>query len=150
MTLSTATVRSPWPDATRADDSARWLPIAEAAAAVLAEGALQRDRENASPREALEVLRSAGLANLLVPVEEGGHGASWDTAFAVLRVIARAAASLGLILGYHSLNQACIAFYGTDSAVRERWYRRTAENERLWSDSFNPVSPDLSFAAEGD
>ena len=90
MTVSAATLRSPWVQGAAPDELARWLPVAESAAAVLAEGALQRDRENASPREALQVLRDAGLANLLVPTAEGGHGASWETAFAILRVIARA------------------------------------------------------------
>ena len=67
-----------------------------------------------------------------------------------MRAVARADASIGQILGYHYLNQACIAFYGTDPHRRSAWFRRSAEGHWLWSDSFNPVSPDLTFRADGD
>jgi alkylation response protein AidB-like acyl-CoA dehydrogenase len=149
MTATTTLDRSPWTGHAARDELDRWTAVAAVAAGQLAEGALQRDRDNASPREALEILRGHDLANLLVPAEFGGSGAHWETAFRVLRILARADASLAQILGYSYLNQACIAFYGTDAEVREAWYRRSAERSWFWSDSFNPVSPDLTFRAEG-
>ena len=150
MTATTTVDRSPWTGAATPDELERWTAIAEEAGELLAAGALDRDRENASPRDALEILREAGLANLMVPQAFGGVGAHWETAFRVLRILARADASLAQILGYSYLNQACIAFYGTDPAVRDRWYRQSAEGSWFWSDSFNPVSPDLTFRADGD
>ena len=150
MTATTTVGRSPWTGSATPDELERWTAIAEEAGERLAAGALARDRENASPREALEVLRGAGLADLMVPAEFGGAGAHWETAFRVLRILARADASLAQILGYSFLNQACISFYGTDAGVRERWYRRSAERSWIWSDSFNPVSPDLEFRSDGD
>jgi alkylation response protein AidB-like acyl-CoA dehydrogenase len=150
MSVPTATTRSPWTGRASAEELDHWTGVAVPVAEQLAVGALARDRQNASPRQALELIRAAGLENLLIPAADGGDGAHWETAFRILRIISRADASLGQILGYHYLNQACIAFYGTDPAARERWYRRSAENSWFWSDSFNPVSPDLSFRADGD
>lgn len=147
---ATPPTRSPWTGRATAHEIDRWTTIAEELAATLAEGALERDRSNASPVDALAIVKRADLADLLVPSEYGGHGAHWETAFAVLRIIARADASIGQILGYHYLNQACIGLYGTDPATRETWYRRSVAGTWLWSDSFNPVSPDLTFRADGD
>lgn len=151
MTATTTTVdRSPWTGAATPEELARWTAVAGDIGEQLAAGALQRDRDNANPREALELLREAGLADLMVPAEFGGEGAHWETAFRVLRILARADASLAQILGYSYLNEACISFYGSDAAARAHWYRRSAERSWLWSDSFNPVSPDLEFRADGD
>lgn len=148
-TVATFT-RSPWSGNASVAEREQWIGVASRLAASLAPTALQRDRANALPREELDVLRKAGLINLLVPTEFGGSGAHWETAFGVVREIARADASLGILLGYHYLNQACITFYGTDENAQARWYRRSAEATWVWSDSFNPVSPDLSFVADGE
>lgn len=150
MTPVTPADRSSWTGRAEPQEIDTWSTVAETLAAELAAGALQRDRHNASPREALELVRAAGLVNLLVPAANGGQGAHWETAFRVLRILATADASISQILGYHYLNQACIAFYGADPSDRDRWYSRSAEHGWVWSDSFNPVSPDLSFVADGD
>jgi alkylation response protein AidB-like acyl-CoA dehydrogenase len=148
-TVATFT-RSPWNGNASVAEREQWIGVAARLAASLAPTALQRDRDNALPREELDALRDAGLINLLVPTEFGGSGAHWETAFGVVREIARADASLGILLGYHYLNQACITFYGTDEAAQAEWYRRSAEASWVWSDSFNPVSPDLKFVADGE
>lgn len=127
----------------------RWTAVAETAAGELAVGALDRDRRNQRPFEAVQVLRDTGLVNLLVPTALGGFGGHWETAFLVTRILARADASIAQILGYHYLNQACVIFYGRDTAVQSAWLQRSAENRWLWSDSFNPVSPDLDIVADG-
>jgi alkylation response protein AidB-like acyl-CoA dehydrogenase len=142
--------RSPWSGNADAAERRRWTGVAAEVAARLAPGALARDRENALPRDELELLRESGLVNLIVPTEFGGSGAHWETAFAAVREIARADASLGILLGYHYLNQACITFYGTDEVAQAAWYRRSADARWVWSDSFNPVSPDLTFVADGE
>lgn len=150
MTSRAPADRSTWTGQAPREEIDSWVAVAEALAPQLASGALQRDRDNASPREALELVRAADLANLLVPSANGGHGAHWETAFRVLRILAAADASVSQILGYHYLNQACITFYGTDAAARDSWYAQSAAHSWFWSDSFNPVSPDLSFTADGD
>src|SRR5690606_3045731 len=97
--------RSPWAGVASADELAHWGAVADAVAASLRPGALERDRVGA-PGDALEQLRE--LAGLVIPAEHGGAGAHWETAFAVIRTVSRADASLGQILGYHYLNQACV------------------------------------------
>jgi alkylation response protein AidB-like acyl-CoA dehydrogenase len=147
---STPPDRSSWTGQASPEEIDTWVAVAERLAPQLAAGALQRDRDNASPREALELVRSADLANLLVPKANGGHGAHWETAFRVLRILAAADGSISQILGYHYLNQACITFYEPDASARDRWYAQSAAGSWFWSDSFNPVSPDLTFVADGD
>ncbi|TQL46747.1 alkylation response protein AidB-like acyl-CoA dehydrogenase [Homoserinimonas aerilata] len=152
MTITTTPprTRSPWSGVASAAESERWLAVAQSVADELAKDAVARDRANTPPVEQLALLRESGLANLLVPAQAGGHGGHWETAFGVARVLARADASIAQILGYHYLNQACVVFYGTDPARQAEWLRRSAEGSWVWSDSFNPVSPDLAFTADGD
>ncbi|MET1043701.1 MAG: acyl-CoA dehydrogenase family protein [Microbacteriaceae bacterium] len=150
MSTTTTFVRTPWRGHADQAELDRWLPVAETVRERLAAGALARDRESARPAAELDLLREAGLDALLVPTEFGGHGAHWETAFAITRILARADASIAQILGYHYLNQACITFYCPNERQQADWYRRSSEGRWLWSDSFNPVSPDLSVIAEGE
>lgn len=151
MTLTASTtVRAPWHGSATADELAHWRAVAARVTEQLGADAVERDRANALPLAPLALLRKAGLADLLVPVEFGGHGAHWETAFAVSRILARTDASIAQILGYSYLNQACIAFYGNDPARQAEWFRRSAAASWIWADSFNPISPDLSFVADGD
>lgn len=141
--------RSPWVGQADQAELDRWIGVSETAATALAPGALERDRANAEPREELDLLRQSGLIDLLVPATHGGGGGHFEAAFQVVRTIARADASLGQLLGYHYLNQACVVFYGTDATRQASWLRRSAEQHWVWSDSFNPVSPDLTLAYDG-
>ncbi|UOE45107.1 acyl-CoA dehydrogenase family protein [Agromyces larvae] len=141
---------APWRG--HADDAERerWIAVARDVAAALAVDVVDRDRSNALPVAPVALLRESGLADLLVPVESGGHGAHWETAFAVARTIARVDASVAQILGYSWLNQACAVFYGTDASRARDVLARSAAGHWIWSDSFNPVSPDLALVADGD
>lgn len=150
MTTASTFVRSPWSGAADPEELAHWSSVAEQVATTLAKDAAERDRESARPFGALELLRESGLANLLVPVEFGGPGAHFETAFLVTRILARVDASIAQILGYHWLNQTCVTFYGPDENRQAGWYRRSAADRWIWSDSFNPVSPDLEIIADGE
>ncbi|MFJ3802461.1 acyl-CoA dehydrogenase family protein [Streptomyces sp. NPDC090088] len=149
MTTSTTFLRSPWNGRAGDAELEQWRQVAARVADQLAPGALRRDRGNELPVDELTLLRSSGLVNLLVPEAAGGAGAHWETAFHVIRTIARADASIGQILGYHYFNQACVTFYGDDEDRRLEWYRVSAANRWLWSDSFNPVDPDLTLTFDG-
>jgi alkylation response protein AidB-like acyl-CoA dehydrogenase len=142
--------RSPWQGHADVEELAHWSTVAEEVAAKLGVGALARDRVSARPVEELQLLRDSGLANLLVPADLGGHGGHWETAMLMTRILARADASVAQILGYHYVNQACVVFYGPDVERQRDWLRRSAAQRWIWSDSFNPVSPDLDIVAEGD
>ncbi|NYJ32080.1 acyl-CoA dehydrogenase family protein [Galbitalea soli] len=126
------------------------MTVAQAVADTVAADAAERDRTSARPHRVLDLLRESGLANLLIPEEFGGHGAHFETAFHVVRALARVDASIAQVLGYHWLNQACVTFYGPDPERQAHWYRASARANWVWSDSFNPVSPDLEIVADGD
>jgi len=150
MTHVASYVRSPWTGNASADELARWSAVAHEVAAEVAKDALERDKDSIHPVKVLDVLRASGLTNLMIPAEFGGEGAHWETAFHITRIIARVDASVAQLLGYHWLNQACIAFYGPDEQRQFEWFTRSATEKWMWSDSFNPVSPDLSIVAEGE
>jgi len=72
-------------------------------AEILAQDVTQRDIENKSPRAEVSVLRSAGLLKVLGPTKFGGGGEAWDTAYKLVREVAKGDGSLGMLLGYHLL-----------------------------------------------
>ena len=136
------TARSPWSGYADDDELAAWSGIAESAAATLALDALDRDRANLDPHRELQLLRDAGLVTLLDPAEHGGGGAHWQTAFRVVRILARADASVAQVLAYHYVNEANIGFTAPPADHAE-WHRRTVAGRWVWGDSVNPVDPDL-------
>ncbi len=141
--------RSHWSGVASADEMGRWEAVAAEVAATLATDALERDRANAQPSRELDLLRDAGLVTLLDPAEFGGGGAHWETAFRVVRVLARADASVAQVLAYHYINEGNIGF-AVDPARQPELYRRTVEGRWMWGDSVNPVDPDLVLSPDGE
>jgi alkylation response protein AidB-like acyl-CoA dehydrogenase len=141
--------RSHWTGVADAEELDRWTAVARDVAAVLARDVLERDRRGDDPTTELEPLRDSGLVTLLDPAAYGGGGAHWQTAFRVVRVLARADGSLAQLLLYHYVNVANIAT-SAPAAERERLYRQTIEGRWLWGDSVNPVDPDLRLRPDGD
>ncbi|WIV43871.1 acyl-CoA dehydrogenase family protein [Glutamicibacter nicotianae] len=127
----------------------QWRTVAQQVAGKLAKDALERDRKNLQPFAEVQLLREAGLLDLLVPAEFGGAGAHWETAFDVVRILAAADGSIAQLLAYHYINQSGIAFYAPAGA-QGKWWQRTVEGGWLWGDSVNPVDPDLTLSVEGD
>ncbi len=125
-----------------------WRGIARQVAGTLAADALARDRANAQPFAEVQLLREAGLLELLVPAEFGGAGGHFETAFEVIRILAAADGSISQLLAYHYINQSSIAFYAPAEA-QAAWWRRTVEERWLWGDSVNPVDPTLMLTEEG-
>ena len=115
----------------------------------LALDALERDRANAEPFAEAELLRKAGLPNVLLPATIGGAGLPWSVALEVVREIARADGSIAQLLAYHYVNAHNLVWVA-DDAGRRRWGVPTAEDQWLWGDSVNPVDPDLQLVRDGD
>ena len=141
--------RSHWTGAADADELARWRHVAREVATALAVDVVARDNANLDPTTELDLLRVTGLVNLLVPTAFGGHGAHWETAFAVIRTIAEVDGSISQLLLYHYINQGNIAFIGAP-ALQGDWYSRSATGQWVWGDSVNPVDPDLILVPDGD
>jgi alkylation response protein AidB-like acyl-CoA dehydrogenase len=127
----------------------QWLADAKDVAAKLAVDAIQRDHENKTPYDEVQLLKDAGLVTLLGPVEHGGGGQTWDTAYKVTREIARADGSLGQLLGYHYLWAWAARLVATDgqiSAVEELY----TTNNFFFGGAVNPRDSDLTITEDGD
>ncbi|UCR88096.1 acyl-CoA dehydrogenase family protein [Mycetocola spongiae] len=145
----TLTSRSPWHGTADPAELAHWRAVAETVAATLAVDAVERDRANLDPHVELELLRSSGLVNLLIPAEYGGGGAHWESAFLAIRILARADASVSQVLAYHYVNSAGIVF-NLPGERQAEWFRRSAAGNWVWGDSVNPVDPALSLVPHGE
>ncbi len=142
------TRRSPWTGHASREELAHWQQIAEGVAAVLSADVLERDRRNADPQAEVELLRSSGLFNLIIPSEWGGEGGHWESALHAVRILARTDASIAQILAYHYANLGAVVFYG-NTQVQERLLRRSAQGRWSWGDSVNPVDPNLELVPDG-
>lgn len=147
--LPDTTARSHWSGAASEDELAHWGRIAEGVARELAPDALARDRANQTPHREAGLLKASGLVTLLDPVQAGGGGGHWESAFLAVRILARVDASIAQVLAYHYVNEANIALVAPP-ADRAEWLRRTVEGRWIWGDSVNPVDPDLELHDEGD
>jgi alkylation response protein AidB-like acyl-CoA dehydrogenase len=126
-----------------------WLSEARDVAAKLSVDAVQRDRENQTPYQEVQLLKDAGLVTLLGPVEHGGGGQTWDTAYKVTREIAKADGSLGQLLGYHYLWAWAARLVATDgqiAAVEELY----TTNNFFFGGAVNPRDSDLTITEDGD
>ena len=120
---------------------------ARAVADHLALDALERDRANAEPFAEAELLREAGLPNLLLPAGIGGGGQPWSVGLDVVREIARADGSIAQLLAYHYVNAHNLVWVADDEG-RRRWGVPSATGQWLWGDSVNPVDPDLQLVPD--
>lgn len=125
-----------------------WVARAREVAAVLAVDALERDRANAEPLAEAALLRRSGLPVLLIPTRLGGSGASWATALAVIRELARADGSIAQLLGYHYVNVANLWLTARPEAAL-LWGRRSADDRYLWGDAANPIDPAYTVTPDG-
>ncbi|MET0428015.1 MAG: acyl-CoA dehydrogenase family protein, partial [Microvirga sp.] len=107
---------------------------------VFAADAAERDRLGGRPTAQILAIKKAGLTNLLIPRELGGHGLPWSTALRVVRALSRVDGSLGHLFGYHCL--CLMGMWGrTDPAHARRVLARSARAEWWWGNSNDPLSP---------
>lgn len=137
--------RTHWDSGATEAELAHWIGVAQRVADQLGVDAVARDRANQVPHQEVQLLKDSGLVTLLVPEEYGGGGGHWATAFAAVRIIARADASIAQLLAYHYINEGNIVFTIPEEAERRRWYKATVAGRWVWGDSVNPTDPDLSL-----
>jgi alkylation response protein AidB-like acyl-CoA dehydrogenase len=138
-----------WRDEARPEDSAGWIARAREVADILAVDAVERDRANATPHAEVRLLKEAGLVTLLGPREHGGAGETWDTAYKVIRAVARGDGSIGQVLGYHYLWAWAARLVATDEQVAAVEELYTA-NDYLFGGAVNPRDSDLTIREDGD
>ncbi|GAA1138687.1 acyl-CoA dehydrogenase family protein [Nesterenkonia lutea] len=147
---TTAEPRTHWTGGASAAELEDWSSIATHVAQTLAGDAVERDRANETPYREARLLKASGLVTLLVPEQFGGGGGHWATALEVIRILARADASIAQLLAYHYINEANILFSIPEPRDRERWFRATAQGQWIWGDSVNPTDPDLTLVPTED
>lgn len=138
-----------WQGAPRPRNSVEWIARAQEVADILATDAVERDRANATPWAEVQLLKDSGLVTLLGPREHGGAGESWETAYKVIRAVARGDGSIGQVLGYHYLWAWAARLVGTEeqiAAVEELY----TTNSFLFGGAVNPRDSDLSIHEDGD
>ncbi|KJQ53020.1 Dibenzothiophene desulfurization enzyme C [Microbacterium sp. SA39] len=138
-----------WSDVPLPRDSRGWLDRAQEVADILAVDAVERDRANATPHAEVQLLKDSGLITLLGPVEHGGAGETWETAYKVIRTVARGDGSIGQVLGYHYLWAWAARLVATEeqiSAVEELY----TTNNFVFGGAVNPRDSDLTIREEGD
>ena len=133
----------------RPDTTQGWLQRAREVADVLAETAVARDRANETPHEEVRLLKESGLVTLLGPREHGGAGESWQTAYRVIREVAKGDGSLGQLLGYHYLWAWAARLVATPEQITEV-ERLYTSNEFFFGGAVNPRDDDLVITDEGD
>ncbi|MFJ4997257.1 acyl-CoA dehydrogenase family protein [Microbacterium sp. NPDC088619] len=138
-----------WRGAPRPQTSLEWIDRAEEVADILAVDAVERDRANATPRAEVQLLKDSGLVTLLGPRDHGGAGESWDTAYRVIRAVARGDGSLGQVLGYHYLWAWAARLVGTEEQIAAVEELYTA-NDLVFGGAVNPRDSDLVVREDGD
>lgn len=126
------------------------LHVAESLATEFAKTALERDRAGGTPKRERDLLRASGLLGLIVPATWGGWGASWTTALATVRIIARSDGALAHVFGFQHLLLATVRLFGTPRQF-ESLARGTVEERWFWGNALNPLDAraTISPGAEG-
>ncbi|MEA9984863.1 monooxygenase [Subtercola sp. RTI3] len=138
-----------WANQARPSTAAGWIRRAAEVSTILAADAVERDNANQPPFAEVQLLKNSGLVTLLGPAGHGGGGETWDTAYRVIREVARGDGSIGQLLGYHYLWAWAARLVATEdqiSAVEELY----TTNNLLFGGAVNPRDSDLTIVEEGD
>ncbi|MBY6365469.1 acyl-CoA dehydrogenase family protein [Rhodococcoides corynebacterioides] len=126
-----------------------WIDRAREVAAILAEDAVARDRGTDAPHAEVTLLKDSGLATVLGPVEFGGGGQTWETAYRLIREVATADGSIGQLYGYHLLWFWAARLVGTSEQIAAVEQAAT-ENRWFFGGAVNPRDNDVEITDEGD
>lgn len=89
------------PAATVIRDDAEAIAVAHAYAALLADGAIERDRDQLVPQAEMDALSRSGLLAITVPREFGGADVTFETVAEIFRIISAADPAIGQIPQNH-------------------------------------------------
>ena len=122
----------------------KWLVAAANVAGELAHDVLERDAANKEPFTEVELLRKYELTNLIIPAEFGGGGATFSTAFEVVRTISQVDGSIAQLLAYHYINVSAVAQIA-DEENAARLLRKISAEKAVVGDAVNPTDPNLTI-----
>ena len=119
--------------------SERLAGIAEfIAETVTAPAAYDVDLHARFPSESLAALKEYRVLSALVPVEQGGMGATLSDISYVIRVLSRACAATGSVLGMHMEQMFMLIKFGTTPALR-RSLQRVVDEQLLIANANSEV-----------
>jgi len=132
----------PWSQQARPTSAEGWLARAEQVADILAVDQVERDQVQAVPHAEVRLLKESGLTTLLGPVQHGGAGQRWETAYRVIRTVASGDGSIGQLLAYHYLWAWAVRLVGTPEQIDavEALY---TSNNLFFGGAVNPRDGDL-------
>lgn len=129
-------------------DSKGYVAIAQEAARVLKETAVQRDAVAGVPDREVDVLKESGLLIAPVPQAYGGGGASWLETYHIIKALASTDGSTGQMYGNHAT-----LIYGGELVGRpgqaDYYFRLTANHNLLWANALNARDARLKLMPEG-
>ena len=126
-----------------------WVQRAAQVADILSKDAAVREKENKSPFAEVSLLKSSGLTKALGPQKYGGGGQGWDVAYQIIREVAKADGSIGMLIGYHLLWSWTSAVVGTDEQ-HDRTQKLIVENNYFVGGAVNPRDNDQKITDDGD
>lgn len=130
------------------ETSEGWIERAREVAQILAVDAPQRDIDNKSPVQEIQLLKAAGLTKVLGPKQYGGGGQNWSIGYKLIREVAKGDGSLGMLLGYHLLWSTTANVLGTDEQ-KQRVQKLILDNNWFVGGAVNPRNADLKITSEG-
>ncbi|KAL3481041.1 acyl-CoA dehydrogenase/oxidase [Aspergillus californicus] len=131
-----------WKAAPKPANREEWIKRAEEASGILKIDAVERDTAGKSPFAEVQLLKDAGLVNLLGPQKYGGAGETWQTSYKVTTEIAKADASIGHLLGNHYSWFWSSQILGTPKQA-DRWLREFTEGNYYLGGAVNPRNADM-------
>ncbi|KAL2793168.1 acyl-CoA dehydrogenase/oxidase [Aspergillus keveii] len=137
-----AAVALRWKTAPKPNGVAEWAKRASEAATILKIDAVERDAAGKPPFAEVQLLKDAGLVNLLGPRQYGGGGETWQTSYKVTTEIAKADASIGHLIGNHYSWFWSSQILGTPKQA-ERWLREFTEGNYYLGGAVNPRNADM-------
>ncbi|KAL2202395.1 acyl-CoA dehydrogenase domain-containing protein [Sarocladium strictum] len=139
--------QSKW--ATLPADEAAWLQRAQDVATVLAKDAGAREKANKSPRAEVALLKHSGLLKVLGLKKYGGGEQPWTVGYKVIREVAKADGSIGMLLGYHLLWSTTANLVGTPEQA-DHLQDLIISNNYFVGGAVNPRDNDLKITPDGD
>jgi alkylation response protein AidB-like acyl-CoA dehydrogenase len=125
------------------------LSVAKTLAARLATTAVERDRIGGHAATEREWIRDSGLLALSIPARFGGADADWPTVFQVVRILAQADSALAHVFGFHHLQLAGIALYGSEEQQLQL-FTATVRDRLFWGNALNPLDTRTRASATAD
>ncbi|KAL4793133.1 acyl-CoA dehydrogenase/oxidase [Aspergillus venezuelensis] len=119
----------------------------DSASAILNIDVVERDSASKEPFAEVQLLKDAGLVNLLGPRKYGGVGEIWQTSYKITSEIAKADASIGHLLGNHYSFWSS-QILGTPKQA-ERWLRELTEGSYYLGSAVNSRNADMVAEVAG-